>query len=125
MTHKVANKSNSTDLVKVILAVAILVGSLVGYYHYVDVHPVIRVLGVIGGLSLALYVFYLSEKGKQTFQYLTLAKKEVMQVVWPTRQETIQMTLLVFAAVIIMGIFMWLVDMFFLWGVKLLTGQGG
>ncbi|NPA71513.1 MAG: preprotein translocase subunit SecE, partial [Gammaproteobacteria bacterium] len=38
--------------------------------------------------------------------------------------ETTQMTLIVFVVVILMGIFLWLVDMFFLWAVQVLTGQG-
>ncbi len=125
MTHKIANNSKLLETLKLLLSVSLLVGSLLAYYHYSGENVVVRVLGVIGGFALATYIFYLSDKGKQTFQYLSLAKKEVMQVVWPTRQETVQMTLLVFVAVIVMGIFMWLVDMFFLWGVKLLTGQGG
>ncbi len=69
--------------------------------------------------------FYQSEKGKAWFSYLSHAQKEVKQVIWPTRQETVQMTLIVFVVVILMSIFLWLVDMFFLWAVQILTGQGG
>ena len=42
-----------------------------------------------------------------------------------TEQETIQTTMMVIAAVVIFGIFMWLIDMLLLWAVQLLTGQGG
>ncbi|BBP42696.1 preprotein translocase subunit SecE [Thiosulfativibrio zosterae] len=125
MSKKIEESATSMDSVKLILAVTILVGTLAAYYMFADVHAVIRVLGVIAGTAVAGYVFYLTEKGRDWFSYLSNAKKEVEQVVWPTRQETTQMTLMVFVVVIIMGIFLWLVDMFFLWAVQLLTGQGG
>ena len=117
--------SNHIDTAKLLLAVAVLVGSLVGYYVYAEAHALLRVLGVIAGVGVALFILYQTTLGRGWYHYLMHAKKEVNQVVWPTRQETTQMTLIVFVVVIIMGIFFWLIDMFFLWGVKILTGQGG
>lgn len=112
------------ESVKNIAALFILMASIVGYYKFADVHAVMRVLGMLAGVALSAFVFYQSEKGQAWFKYISSAKKEVRQVIWPTRQETVQMTLIVFVAVIIMSIFLWLVDMFFLWGVQILTGQG-
>ncbi len=119
------NGSNTLDTAKLILSIAILIGSLVGYYVFQEVHAVIRVLGVVVGIGLALFVLYLTNLGRSWYSYLNHAKREVKQVVWPTRPETVQMTLIVFVVVILMGIFLWLVDMFFMWAVQLLTGQGG
>ncbi|WP_321326033.1 preprotein translocase subunit SecE [Thiomicrorhabdus sp.] len=127
MSKELESQSNSSslDTVKMVLSLLVLVGSLVGYYMFPDVHPVIRVLGVVVGAAIAIFILYQTSVGKSWFHYLSLAKREVRQVVWPTRPETVQMTLIVFVVVILMGIFLWLVDMFFLWAVKLLTGQGG
>ena len=52
------------------------------------------------------------------------SKAEVRKVVWPTRQETVQTTLLVIAMVVLVGIMLWLMDMFLRWAVMILTGQG-
>jgi preprotein translocase subunit SecE len=49
---------------------------------------------------------------------------EARKVVWPTRKETIQTTGVVFAFVVVMALFLWLVDAGLLWAVKLLMGQG-
>ncbi len=106
-------------------ALIILLASIIGYYIYGEAHAVLRVLGMLVGVGVSIFVFSRSAKGRGWFKYLSNTKKEVSLVVWPTRQETIQMTLIVFVAVIIMSIFLWLVDMFFLWGVQVLTGQGG
>jgi len=119
------SSTQSLDTVKLVLAIAILIGSLVGYYVFDDVHAVVRVLGVVAGVGLALFTLYQTTIGRGWYHYLMHAKREVKQVVWPTRPETVQMTLIVFVVVILMGIFLWLVDMFFMWAVQLLTGQGG
>ena len=119
------NSSNSMDTVKMVLSLLVLIGSIVGYYVFDDAHPVVRVLGVVAGAVVSMFILYQTSVGRGWFQYLSLAKREVRQVVWPTRPETVQMTLIVFVVVILVGIFLWLVDMFFLWAVKLLTGQGG
>jgi len=127
MSHKTDNSTNTSSLetLKLFMAVAILIASFTGYYYYAEAHAVIRVLGVLVGAAVSALVFYQTEKGRSWFQYFSHAKKEVRQVIWPTRPETVQMTLMVFVVVIVMSIFLWLVDMFFLWAVKLLTGQGG
>lgn len=117
--------SSSLDTIKLVASLAVLILSLVGYYTFDQMHAVVRVLGVVAGAAVAVFIFYQTTIGRNWFQYLSHAKREVRQVVWPTRPETIQMTLIVFVVVILMGIFLWLVDMFFLWAVKLLTGQGG
>jgi preprotein translocase subunit SecE len=119
------NTSSSLDTAKMLLAIVVLVGSLLGYYLFQEAHAVIRVLGVVAGVAVAIFIMYQTTVGKSWFHYLSHAKREVKLVVWPTRPETVQMTLIVFVVVILMGIFLWLIDMFFLWAVKLLTGQGG
>jgi len=119
------NESSTLDTIKMVLSLAVLIGSLVGYYIFQEAHPVVRVLGVVAGAIVSMFILYQTSVGRNWFHYLSLAKREVRQVVWPTRPETVQMTLIVFVVVILMGIFLWLVDMFFLWAVKLLTGQGG
>ena len=119
------SSSNSLDTAKMVLSLLVLVGSLVGYYIFQDVHPVVRVLGVVAGAAVAIFILYQTTVGRSWFNDRSLAKREVRQVVWLTRRETVQMTLSVFVVVIVMGILLWLVDMFFLWAVQLLTGQGG
>ena len=50
---------------------------------------------------------------------------ELRKVVWPTRKEASQTTLVVFGFVIVFGIFFWLLDLVLAWATKTLTGQGG
>jgi preprotein translocase subunit SecE len=50
---------------------------------------------------------------------------EVRKVVWPTRQETIQTTLIVMVMVFLLGVLLWLFDMVLMSILRFLTGQGG
>jgi preprotein translocase subunit SecE len=49
---------------------------------------------------------------------------ELRKVVWPSRQETMQTTIMVFVFIAIAGLFFWLLDFVLAWATKLLTGQG-
>lgn len=40
-------------------------------------------------------------------------KSECRKIVWPTRQQTVNNTLVVIAAVVIVGIFIWILDLIF------------
>ena len=124
-SNHTAVTSSAQDKILFPLSLFILAASIIGYYVYSEVHPVIRVLSMLAGVGVSLFVMSRTEKGRGWIGYLSRVKKEVQTVVWPTKQETIQMTLIVFVVVILMGVFLWLVDMFFLWAVQLITGQGG
>ncbi len=49
---------------------------------------------------------------------------ELRKVVWPTRQETIMTTVVVFVFVTLAGFFFWVLDLLLAGPRKLLTGQG-
>ena len=49
-------------------------------------------------------------------------KQELKKVVWPTKQETTQTALGVIAIVVIIGLILWLIDMFFGWSIGTLYG---
>lgn len=122
---EVQEARSTGDTIRLVLSLVILLGGIYAYYSLGDLHAVVRVLILLAGVAGAVAVLYTTALGESWFKYLIQTKKEVRQVVWPTRKETAQTTLIVVIAVIIIGIFLWLVDMFFLWAVKLLTGQGG
>lgn len=43
-------------------------------------------------------------------------KAEMKKVVWPTRKQVVNNTLIVFAMVLIAGIFIWVLDLIFQYG---------
>ncbi len=125
-SNNVTEANTSTDYAKWAIAIGLLVLGIFGFYHYSEEQPaVVRVLGMLVLFGLAAYTAFQTQKGVSTWGFLKDARTEVRKVVWPTRQETLQTTLAVVVMVIITGILLWLLDMFLLWAVQILTGQGG
>jgi len=112
------------DNLKLGVAVLLLLGGVVAFHYYEDQMIVLRVLGMLVVASIALGIIAQTAFGRNVIGFVSGAQNEVRRVVWPSRAETIQTTLVVIVIVIIVGIFLWLLDMVLLWAVQLLTGQG-
>lgn len=122
-----AEKGGSTvvDTAKLVLAIATLLAGIGGYYWFPDVPTAARILMVLAGLALGAGLLYWSAQGQVLWQFVQGSRVELRKMVWPTRQETLQTTLVVFVFVLLMGVFFWLVDMLLAWATRHLTGQGG
>jgi preprotein translocase subunit SecE len=116
--------ASALDSVKLILSAALLLGGLVGYYWFADASVLLRAVGVVLSLALAIGVFLTTARGRDVWRFIQSSRIELRKVVWPTRQETFQTTMAVIIFVIIMGLFFWGLDMFLLWATRMLTGQG-
>ena len=117
--------TSALDKVKIFLAIAIVIGGVVGYYAYETAPAVLRIGAVILALAVGIGVFATSSVGAELWRFIQGSRVELRKVVWPNRQETGQTTLVIIFFVIVMGIFFWLLDMFLAWGARTLTGQGG
>jgi preprotein translocase subunit SecE len=117
--------SNKLDTFKLVVAIGILLAGIGGFYYYADVSLLYRVLGLVGVAIIAVGIALTTNTGHAILSFGREARTEVRKVVWPTRQETVQTTLMVVVAVIILGIFLWLIDMMLLNAVQVLTGRGG
>jgi len=113
------------DTVKLFLAVVLLGAGIAGFYNLQIESQLYRVLALLAVVAVAVGVVYTTALGQRINGFRKDSFLEVRKVVWPSRQETIQTTLIVIVAVFIIGIFLWLLDMLLLWGVQVLTGQGG
>jgi preprotein translocase subunit SecE len=112
------------DKIKIAVAALLVVAGLAGFYSFSEHAMIIRVASVLAGLAAGFVVFWTSEPGKQFYVYAQESIVETKKVVWPTRKETLQTTGIVFAFVVVMALFLWLVDVSLLWAVKKLLGQG-
>jgi len=56
--------------------------------------------------------------GHQLIAYFKGANEELLKVVWPTKQETIRSTIAVIALSLAAGLFFWLLDLVFNFGLS-------
>ena len=125
MKSSAETQGRSLDTVKWFLIVALLVGGVAGFYYFGDEPLLYRVGGLLAMAGVAVAVALTTVQGRNVWEFGQASKQEVRKVVWPTRQETLQTTLIVVVVVILVAIFLWLMDILLLWIVQLLTGRGG
>jgi preprotein translocase subunit SecE len=118
-------ESSKLDILKIIIAIALLIGGIAQFYYFSEESQLYRVLALLGFVAVAMLVMYTTRIGYSTWIFARDARMEVRKVIWPTRQETMQTTLMVVVMVILVGIMLWIMDMFLRWAVFILTGQGG
>jgi len=107
---QVETVSTGADKAKIGLAAVLLVGSVVAFYLLSAQDIWLRVAALLALLAAAVGVFLVSEPGKQFIGYTRESVRETKKVVWPTRQEAMQMTGYVFAFVVVMALMLWLTD---------------
>jgi preprotein translocase subunit SecE len=112
------------DLAKWVGAFAILGGGIAGFYYWSDESLLLRVIGLLVLGAVALFVAVQTHKGRAAWDFVRESHTEVRKVVWPTRKETTQTTLIVIAMVGLVAIIMWILDGLLAWLVKLLLGTG-
>lgn len=102
--------STGADKAKLLASVLLAAAAVAAFYVLGKQDLWLRVLTLLGLLVAAGAVFFMSEPGKQLIAYGRDSVREVRKVVWPTRKEAGQMTLYVFAFVVVMALFLWVTD---------------
>ncbi len=127
MNAQAEEASNSFDVVKHGLSLILVVAGVAGFYYFSDVAGftlLYRVIALVAIILVAVSIMFTTAVGHNIWEFALEAKQEVRKVVWPTREETVRTTLLVFGMVFIVGLILWLLDWGLLSIVKSLTGQG-
>ncbi|MCT9823385.1 preprotein translocase subunit SecE [Pseudomonas veronii] len=122
MTPKAEAQSSRFDLVKLLAVVALVVVGVVGNQYYSASPILYRVLALLALAAVAAFVGLQTAKGKSFAVLVKEARTEIRKVVWPTRQETTQTTLIVVAVVLVMALLLWGLDSLLGWLVSLIVG---
>ncbi len=113
------------DLVKLVIAGLIVISAIVGFYVFDDQSTPLRVAGLLAATGIAAWIGLQTEPGRRFWAFLQDAQLEVRKVVWPTRPETMQTTLLVIGVVILAALILWGLDAVLGWAIRLLIGGPG
>ncbi|MEC8427164.1 MAG: preprotein translocase subunit SecE, partial [Pseudomonadota bacterium] len=81
-----------------------------------------RALALVALAGVAIFVAINTEKGAAFWGLLREAQAEFRRVVWPTRQEVNQTTLIVVAVVLVMAVILWMLDSLLGWLASLIIG---
>jgi preprotein translocase subunit SecE len=126
MNSKVEQPGSSAsggDIVKYVLALALVAAGVFAFYWFSDWATVLRGLIVAAGLIAGAVVFLTTAKGAQTREFLSESRFELRKVVWPTRQEAMRTTWVVMIAVALLSLILAGFDVVIQAIVKFLLGR--
>jgi preprotein translocase subunit SecE len=98
------------DKLKILGAMLALVASVGLYYQQDELLQLARVGIVVVGVILATGLMLTTVAGQNAWAFIKGANVERQKVVWPARQEALQVTLFVIILVILIGLMMWVFD---------------
>jgi preprotein translocase subunit SecE len=125
MNAQAEEVTSVVDIVKLVLSLVLVIAGITAFYYFSDFQLLYRVLLLVAVLAGAVAVCFTTAKGRGFWGFILEAKQEFKRIVWPTRDEAVRTTLMVFLMVFIVGLILWLLDMFLFWGIQLLMSQGG
>lgn len=120
-----AQTTDKLDILKWLVVILLVASGIVSFYYFDEQSVLIRVVSLLVIAIIAAWVAAKTAKGKYTLSFIHESHIEVRRVVWPTRQETIQMTSVVLFMVVLLALVIWMLDGTLMWVVRFLTGHGG
>lgn len=113
------------DGLKWFFAVALLGASVVAFYVFAAQSLLLRIVGLLVVVGFATAIIVQTEKGRMAWGVIRDARMEVRKVVWPTRKETVQTTLIVISMVSLVAVILWMLDGLLAYLMRQLLGHGG
>jgi preprotein translocase subunit SecE len=114
---EVTGGNSVADVAKLTLAILVIAAGVVAYYWYNDLASWQRLFILLGGIVGGGAIGYFTRSGHALRDYLSESVFELRKVVWPTRQETLQTTLVIMVVVVILSILLGLIDLFLNWAI--------
>ncbi|MBS0349909.1 MAG: preprotein translocase subunit SecE [Proteobacteria bacterium] len=113
------------DHFKWLLVLLVLIVGLGANYYFAQTAWAIRAAaGIVWGVIMVAIALWTTQ-GQKAWGFIKASRGELRKVVWPTRQETTQTTLVVMAMVLVTALVLWGLDTLFFWAVSMITGQRG
>jgi preprotein translocase subunit SecE len=122
MSAKAEAKEGRFDALKWLFVVLLVALGVIGNQYFAAEPVLYRVIALLLLAALAGFVAFQTLKGRAFFVLLKEARTEIRKVVWPSRQETTQTTLIVVAVVLVMALLLWGLDTLLGWLVSLIVG---
>ncbi len=101
-----AGGASAGDIVKYGVSLALVVAGLLAYWNFRGQWPsplpaLMVAVGLVAGAAVFLAT---TTKGRDTREFLAESRFELRKVVWPTRQEAVRTTWVVFIVVVLLSL---------------------
>ena len=120
--EQISRDLSPMDMVRWTTTALLLAVAIGGFYYFAEEAFLYRVLGVVAMFAAAGVVALGTTHGRRLMGFSRESRAEVRKMVWATRVETLQTSLVVFVAVIVMALFLWMLDRLLSWAISLFLG---
>ncbi|MEE6032530.1 preprotein translocase subunit SecE [Avibacterium avium] len=104
-------KSKGLNTFLWLLGIVIIAVAAVGNIYFADQFSTpIRVVAVVILLLAAAGVLAITNQGTKARAFLSASRTELRKIVWPTRAETMQTTLIVMGVTVFVSLILWGID---------------
>jgi len=124
MSENTQDVSKPLDMLKWLVGLGLLGGIVATNTIFQDVSVLYRALVAVVLVVVAGFILATTIKGSAFLSFAKDSRIEVRKVVWPTRQEATQTTMIVLAATIFMALVLWGLDGIIVRLVSFITGLG-
>jgi preprotein translocase subunit SecE len=124
MNVEAESSNRALEAVKWSLSLVLAAAGIAGFYYFPQWLLIFRILLFLAVLAVAFLVASRTHFGSVAVGWVNDSVREARKVVWPTRAETMQTTLVVLGMVMLMGVMLWMVDWFLGFILRRLTGMG-
>jgi len=109
-SNSLQNISQAKRRLKLILAVFSMVAGVIGFYFFSEQSNLVRITVLFTSFMTAALLFFTSIQSQRLLNFIKEAIRETRKVIWPTRKEATQITIVVFIFVFLLAIFLWGID---------------
>lgn len=110
------------DVIKFILIALLFISGFIANYYYTQVPWPIIIVGWLVLVCIAAAIAMHTVLGRKFWKFVREARAEMRKVVWPSRKQTFQVTLMVIGVVVVFAIVMWMLDSGLMIAMKWFTG---
>jgi len=110
MESKAVQSNSRFDVVKWLVVFVLIAVGVVGNQYFSAESLLYRVLALVGLAIVAALVALQTVRGRRFATLLKEARVEIRKVVWPTRPELVQTTVIVVVFVLVVSLLLWGMD---------------
>lgn len=111
MAEETRAQDSFGDRGKLTAAALLLAAAVVLFYYFAEESLLFRVLGLLAATAISIAIFFTTAIGRETGAFLKASRVELQKVIWPTKNETLQTTLVILLAVLLVALFLWAIDL--------------
>lgn len=122
MSTELEATGSRLDVAKWLVVIALLVAASLGNQYAAQASIWLRIGGITLACVLALGLAWTTAQGRSLVDMSRKSWAEAQRIVWPSKDETWQTTLIVLGVVLLSSLLLWGIDTLFGWGISAIIG---